>query len=207
MSDARVRREGQLLGALSLAVADELRAAVEGASGQVAAAPAALVALHDLLDGRSVDRLRRAVGLTPSGGVRLVDRLVADGYVERRPGPDARTLAVALTPAGRRAARQVLAARAAAVEAVLEPLDDDERATLERLHEKLIAGLTRRRLGERRRGERGDAAWMCRLCDTQACGRPHGECPAARVTGAGGPAPTAPSAAPPGSPGRSPRAR
>ena len=141
MSDARVRREGQLLGALSLAVADELRAAAEGASGQIAAAPAALVALHDLLDGRSVDRLRRAVGLTPSGGVRLVDRLVADGYVERRPGPDARTLAVALTPEGRRVARDVLAARTAAVEAVLAPLDDDERATLERLHEKLIAGL------------------------------------------------------------------
>ena len=108
--------------------------------------------------------------------------------MERRPGPDARTLAVALTPAGRQAARAVLAARAAAVEEVLAPLDDDERATLERLHEKLIDGLTRRRLEQRRAGERADAPWMCRLCDTQACGRPHGECPAARVTGGGGPA-------------------
>jgi MarR family transcriptional repressor of emrRAB len=39
------------------------------------AAPAALVALHEFLCGASIDQLRQVVGLTPSGAVRLIDKL------------------------------------------------------------------------------------------------------------------------------------
>ena len=57
-----------------------------------------------------MDDLRNVLGLTPSGAVRLVDRLAADGYVERRAGADGRSLALRLTPAGSRVARRVLSA-------------------------------------------------------------------------------------------------
>ena len=80
-------RAGNLLGAFTLAVADRAADAVGDAAGQTGAAAAALSALYHFLDAPSVDRLRTVLGLTPSGAVRLVDRLAAAGYVERGPGP------------------------------------------------------------------------------------------------------------------------
>ena len=122
MADERL---ANVLGAFALAVSDELEAATAQAAGHAGAGPAALVALSDLLAGRSVDDLRRAVGLTHSGGVRVVDRLVGDGLAERRPGPDGRSVAFALTPAGRRLAGTVRDARQAALQRVLDVLDDE----------------------------------------------------------------------------------
>jgi MarR family transcriptional regulator, negative regulator of the multidrug operon emrRAB len=185
-SEASLARSANLLGAVSLAVADAMRRATEDAAGHASAGPAALVALDQFLDGRSMEDLRRAMGLTGSGAVRLVDRLEADGYVRRRAGRDGRTLALVLTARGRRAAERVQAARVAALEAVLDGLDDAERTQLARLHERLLEGVTRQRLAAREADELERAAWLCRLCDFEACGRPHGACPAARVTGGGG---------------------
>ena len=105
------------------------------------------------------------VGLTHSGAVRLVDRLVAAGLAERRVGTDGRAVALQLTPEGRRSARRVLSRREAAVEGVLAPLTPSERATLAALHERLLGSLTSGQV-ERRR--------VCRLCDVEACGR---DCP------------------------------
>ena len=58
-----------------------------GGVAQGATSPA-LSALHGLTGGQSIDALRRVVGLTHSGAVRLVDRLVAAGPAERRAGAD-----------------------------------------------------------------------------------------------------------------------
>jgi MarR family transcriptional repressor of emrRAB len=130
VSDSRNSRDANLLGAVSLAIVDRVRDATEIASGHRAAAPAALVALQQFAGGGSMDELRKVLGLTPSGAVRLVDRLAADGYVERRAGADGRSLALALTPAGRRGARRGLPPRAAPHQSVLAPLSAPERANL-----------------------------------------------------------------------------
>ena len=180
---ASLDRSANLLGALALAVADAMRRATEDAAGHAAAGPAALVALDQFLDGRTMDDVRRAMGLTPSGAVRLVDRLEQDGHVRRRPGPDGRTLAIVLTPRGRGAARRIQTARLAALQSVLGELDDAEQAALVGLHERLLEGVTRQRLAARRVDDFAQQGWLCRLCDFEACGRPHGQCPAARVTG------------------------
>jgi MarR family transcriptional repressor of emrRAB len=176
--DARL---ANLLGALSLAVTDRMQDDIQAAAKQTAAAPAALVALHDPLRGGSMDDLRRAVGLTPSGAVRLVDRLVAAGLVERRPGHDGRSLALVLTAGGRRAAQRVLAARAEALSSVFATLTQDERASLTRISEKLLGAVTKDRLAERQQGHEPPGGWMCRLCDFAACGRDQGACPAAQT--------------------------
>jgi DNA-binding MarR family transcriptional regulator len=159
-------REANLLGTLSLAVAGRVEAAVASPLGP--SAPAALAALDAYLGGEPIDALRQVLGLTHSGAVRLVDRLAEAGLAERRPGPDARSVSVALTPAGRAAAREVRAAREAALEGALAALSPAERATLGALHEKLLAGLT---------GDRASARRICRLCDVEACGHDRGSCP------------------------------
>lgn len=178
MADERL---ANVLGTFALALSDELEAATAQAAGHAGAGPAALVALSDLLGGRSVDDLRRAVGLTHSGGVRVVDRLVDDGLVERRPGPDGRSVALSLTPAGRRLAGQVGDARQAVLRRALDVLDDREQADLGALLDKLVGALVARRLEARAAGAIPPGGWLCRLCDTVACGRPEGRCPAANA--------------------------
>ena len=131
---------GNLLGALSLSVADRTADAVGDAAGQSQTAAIALSALNDFLDAPSMDRLRSVLGLTPSGAVRLVDRLQDSGYVTRRRGEDARSVSVHLTPAGRRVARRVAAARAQVLREVLGDLTAAERATLDGLLVARTAG-------------------------------------------------------------------
>ena len=178
-------RTANLLGALSTAVADRQRAAAETAAARGDSVPAALVALHMTPDGRSVDELRRIVGLTPSGGVRLVDRLVGDALAVRRPGsPDRRTVMVVLTDAGAAAARDVLAARHAALDAMLAELSDSESATFAELAAKVLGAEARARIVARRQGDVPPGGWICRLCDVTACRRDVGECPTASAASA-----------------------
>ena len=152
--------------------------AVAAAADQSLTAAAALSALEHFADGCSVDRLRRILGLTSSGTVRLVDRLVAAGEVRRREGPDGRTTSIELTAAGRRAARRVTAARAAVLEDALGDLSPAERDDLERLAARVLEGVVRQQ-ARARGGE--STRWICRLCDLQACGRAEGRCPAANA--------------------------
>lgn len=159
-------RDANLLGTLSLAVATRMEDAVASPLGP--SAPAALSALDAYLGGEPIDTLRQVLGLTHSGAVRLVDRLVEAGLAERRPGSDARSVAIALTPAGRAAAQAVRTAREAALADALSALSPAERATLGALHAKLLAGLT---------SDRASALRLCRLCDVDACGHHRGTCP------------------------------
>jgi MarR family transcriptional regulator, negative regulator of the multidrug operon emrRAB len=158
-----------VLGALGVALADRLAEAAERAGGQSAAA--ALVTLYGTRAGLRIDGLAKVAGLSHSGAVRLVDRLAAEGLIERRRGADQRSAALYLTPAGRRAARRVLAEREAAMHSVLSLLTGDQQEQLAAQAESVL-----RELGE----EPGAEARMCRLCDLEACGRSRGTCPVAR---------------------------
>lgn len=163
---------GNLLGALALAVTDRTSAAVGGAAGQSETAAVALSALHHFLEDPSVDLLRQVLGLTPSGTVRLVDRLEDAGFVTRRPGRDGRSVSLRLTASGRRAAERVSAARAEVLQSALAGLAPRERKALDELAGRVLAGLIR---------GPGATRWMCRLCDTAACGRQDGKCPVANA--------------------------
>jgi DNA-binding MarR family transcriptional regulator len=162
---ANTARDANLLGAWSLAVADAVREATESVTGLGGAVPGALVTLG-AYPGRSVEDLRAALGLSQPGAVRLVDRLEQEGWATRRPG-DGRALALELTAKGRRAASRLLDERERAIEALLEPLGERDRQTLERLLEKVL----------RPRAAAGcDPEFMCRLCERAACP----SCPVAR---------------------------
>jgi len=167
--------EANVLGALSLVITDLTAQAVAAAAGQSVSAAAALSALHQFLDRPTLDQLRRVLGLTPSGAVRLVDRLADAGLVERGPGGDGRSRSVVLTESGRRAAKRVAAARADLLAGVLADLSPAERHDLHALLSRVMAAIVRAKEG---------GAWICRLCDLDACGRPAGHCPAATAAAA-----------------------
>src|SRR5689334_13848399 len=164
--------EANVLGALALVVADQISAAVAQAAGQSVSGATALSALAHFLDRPSLDRLHSVLGLTPSGAVRLVDRLEADGFVTRSAGPDGRTRSVVLTARGRRVAVRVAAARAAVVRPLVADLSSAEQETLRDLLSRMMAKVVAAKEG---------GAWICRLCDIAACGRAEGRCPAANA--------------------------
>ena len=160
-------RLAQLLGVLSLSVSDRFRAGVDGSLGRGGAHAAALVHL-EAYPGDSVQELASVLGVSQPAAVKLADRLGLDGLLERRPGPDNRTLALHLTPRGHRAAARVLADRATELHRILGVLDRRERAELEPLLERLVGALA---------GDRRGALTVCRLCDRDSCCGAGAGCP------------------------------
>lgn len=167
-----------VLGALSLVVADRMNAAVEAVAALGPSAPAALVALHEFLDGGSVTQLSSVLGLSHSGTVRLVDRLAVEGLVERAGAHDGRAVSVVLTSSGRRVALQIRQARSKALTGALFALTSDEVDNLATALEKMLTTITLARVEERSAHPPDHTQpWLCRLCDFAACGRSEGNCP------------------------------
>ena len=161
------RALANVLGALALVVSDELGRAVTEDVGSVTDA-AALSALAQFLDGGTVDRVHQVLGLTPSGAVRLVDRLEAAGLVTRAPGPDRRSRAIRLTAMGRDRAQVVGGARSAYLARLTAGLSPDEVTTLRDLMGRVMGNVVAAKDG---------GAWTCRLCDLTACRRARGRVP------------------------------
>lgn len=156
-----------LLGVLALAVADRVAGATEAACGAGGAAAAVLVHLSRHPD-TSVSDLAAVVGVGGSGGVRLVNRLAAQGLVTRAPSPtDGRTVLLRLTGTGTETARRVLHAREEAVRQVVEGLGEDQRSALEQLLPDLLTALP---------SSRTEVLRTCRLCDVTVCRQAPG-CP------------------------------
>lgn len=148
-----------MLGALGLAVADRIEIAAREILNHAGETPAALVVIGYGM-GPSNDRLRQVLGLSHPGTVRLTDRLVADGLVERRSGQDRRAVALFLTERGMAMREELLQGRLAAIRPLLEPLSDDERETLAGLLAKVLQAMA---------PDDGARCNLCRLCDNRAC--------------------------------------
>jgi DNA-binding MarR family transcriptional regulator len=161
--------QANVLGALALAVADQTEQAVTAATGQSVTGAAALSALLEFLDRPTLDQIRRVLGLTPSGAVRLIDRLAEAGLVTRGPGADGRTRSVILTEVGRRTAEAGAAARMTYLRESLSTLTAAERDTLDGLLARVMTAVVDRKDG---------GAWICRQCDLTGCQRSAGHCPA-----------------------------
>src|ERR1700759_991065 len=110
-----------LLGALAVAVSDAVAGAVTAGPGHAGGTGAALAVLAQE-PALNIEQRKVPLGRTQSATVRIVSQLVADGYAERRAGPDGRTIAVFLTDAGQAAAAGVLDRRAAVLREVLAML-------------------------------------------------------------------------------------
>ncbi|MET7771913.1 MarR family transcriptional regulator [Nocardia sp. NPDC005366] len=175
-----------VLGALSLVVADRMNTAVEAIAALGPSAPATLAAMHEFLDGGSVTQLSSVLGLTHSGTVRLVDRLATEGLVERVGAQDGRAVSVVLTQHGRRTAERILRTREESLATALSALSPNEIDNLAAALDTMLTTVTLARAEERStRINRRPQPWLCRLCDFAACGRSEGDCPVANVVTAG----------------------
>ena len=155
-----------LLGAFALAVADRLRLETETAIGQTGAAAAALVTIAQF-PSRSVEFLRRAIGLSHSAAVRVVDRLVEERLVVRRRAGRGPAVALTTTAAGRRRAQKVLDIRQKVLAEALPELSPAQSTALTAILEGALAGLSD-----------SPGTTICRLCHQGRCRRD--ACPVAR---------------------------
>lgn len=155
-----INRSQNVVGALALGLADAMLRDAQAQAPEAGPAAAALALLgHD--PGMPIERLRRALGLSHPGAVRLVDRLAGDGLVMREPSAlDRRAVALRLTPAGETASTAVIASRDGALTRALAVLSETERATFGLLAEKVLRGFL---------ADLDHAYAVCRLCDYTAC--------------------------------------
>ena len=154
-------RTANLLGALALALSDEIRSAAERQVTHGGSAPAALSLIgHE--PGLSIDELARMLGMSHPGAVRLVQRLDRDRLIARKPTRDGRTSALQLTAAGRKRRARLLAERRTVLEGALKRLSAQERVQLAALLKKLLVGLKRDAL---------HAYAICRFCEETVCQR------------------------------------
>ena len=165
------QRLENLLGALVVALGDELDAEVETAAGRPGATAAALAVLAQE-PGLGIEQLKLPLRRTQSATVRVVDQLVADGYAERRPGRDRRAVSVFLTEPGTAAAAGLLDRRYQVLRDAVAALDPDERAALSTTLEKMLGAMTE---------DFVHSEQICRLCDIHACPAPR--CPVGLAAG------------------------
>lgn len=159
----RAPRQANLLGAFAIAVVDRLHRAKADDDGRGLTATAALNHLR-LRPGHNIDFLARLLHISHPATVRLVNRLQAEGLVERQPDEaDARSRTLTLTPAGERAAAAAARKRLEVLNEMLSPLTAAERRQLEPVLEKLLGALT---------SDRWNARHICRLCDFPTCQAP-----------------------------------
>ncbi len=154
-----IDRTANLLGAVGLAVADRIERTARDILSHAGETPAALVVIGYGL-GPSNDQLRRILGLSHPGAVRLVDRLVADGLVERRGGRDKRAIALHLTEQGAGLREDLLKGRLAAIRPLLAPLTATEQDTFGSLLHKMLSSMETTDL---------ERCNLCRLCDDRVC--------------------------------------
>jgi DNA-binding MarR family transcriptional regulator len=148
-----------VLGALALAVMDRIEQGARDIIGHSGETPAALIVIG-YGEGMTNDRLRRVLGLSHSGTVRLVDRLVSDALVERRPGRDGREIALYLTAKGAATRTDLLASRLSAVASFVDVLSPAER--------QRFGGLIRDVLARQETSQQ-DRFTICRMCDNGVC--------------------------------------
>ena len=154
-----IDRTANLLGTVGLAVADRIETLARDILNHVGETPAALVVIGYGF-GPSNDQLRRILGLSHPGSVRLVDRLVIDDLVERREGRDRRAIALYLTERGAALREKLLTGRLAAIKPLLFSLTDTELGTLAGLLHKMLSSMDTTDL---------ERCTLCRLCDDRVC--------------------------------------
>lgn len=152
-------RTANLLGVVGLAVVDRIEKAARDIISRAGETPAAVVVIGYGL-GPSNDQLRRILGLSHPGSVRLVDRLVADGLVERHQARDKRAIALHLTERGKILREELLQGRLAAIRPLLTPLTDPEQESLALLLHKLLSSMDTTDV---------ERCNLCRLCDDRVC--------------------------------------
>ena len=148
-----------VVGALALTLSDVLLKVTQAeAPANISAAGLTLIG-H--IPGISIHALSLGLGLSHPGTVRLVDRMSADGLVERgRSETDGRAVALSLTSEGKKREQLILTSRRNVLGTALSSLSSDEYEALAQISEKLITAILK---------DEEHVLSICRLCDSKAC--------------------------------------
>lgn len=111
-------------------------------------------------EGCSNGALSRALGLSHTATVRLVDKLELAGFVLSEIGTDKRSVALRLTDLGRERTRTVIRERCMRLADVIDVLTAQQRRQLDDIAETLLKSMVT---------AARDADHICRLCDDAAC--------------------------------------
>ncbi len=172
------RRLENLLGALSITIADRVRAALEGQLGAGGSAAAVLMMIG-VEPQISAETIARQLGMAQPTVVQALGALKERGFVRQVSGEDRRVRELSLTSRGMEMVASMLEKRAAILGQLLQTLGRAERSVLTGAVEKmLIAAITRPE----------ERFPICRFCSESECGPK--DCPvevaAGRCTEAGG---------------------
>ena len=159
------QRTANLLGALACEIAERLDRRLTNHPNGSDSAAAALNVIG-FYEGCSNNALSRALKLSHTTTVRLIDKLVEQGLVERREGIDRRGVSLFLTRQGREQARTIVKDRCLALSEIVDVLSERQRTQFDKLAEILLRSLTT---------SAQEADHICRLCDDAAC--PPEDCP------------------------------
>ncbi len=158
-------RTANLLSALTIELADRLDRFGRTHPNETTTAAAALNVIG-FYEGCSNNALSRALGLSHTATVRLVDKLEAQGLVVSETGTDRRSIALSLTEAGRERAKAIVRTRCVMMGELVDRLTPEQCRQLDTIAETLLRSMV----------EAADAAdHICRLCDEEAC--PPDHCP------------------------------
>lgn len=153
-------RDLNVIGALALALGDIVEMALADDASEPGAAAAALMLIRHT-PGFLTERLHRIIGLSQPGTVRLIDRLVRDGLVVRKPGrEDRRTVELHLSEEGLRRTAAMVKKRNRALAKALAALPDEDITTLSAIAGKLLGALP---------SDERHAYQICRYCDETCC--------------------------------------
>lgn len=158
-------RTANILGALSLAISDKLLTELKEHSRQNDTSAAALNVIG-CTEGISNGQLGKALGITHSATVRLLDKLVESQLVEVRAGTDRRAVAIFLTSNGRERVVEMLKGRCEILGGIVDLLNVEQRQQLNSIAETLLAQFTEGPV---------HSMQVCRLCDAVSC--PTDRCP------------------------------
>lgn len=152
-------RTTNLLGALATAITDRLQTDMKNTLDRSGESAAAIVVLG-YAPGLSVEILRQVLDRSHPGTVRLIDRLEADGLVERHKAADGRAVALHLTKRGTKLRKQLMDHRLDTLEQALSGISADERQLFGDLLAKVLTNLPDTEMAKHR---------ICRLCSVQTC--------------------------------------
>jgi DNA-binding MarR family transcriptional regulator len=149
-----------VVGALALAIADEVLHGAHEQAPEPGPAAAALTMIGHV-PSLTIERLRRALRLSHPGAVRLIDRLVSEGLVVRlQSAEDRRAVALHLTEAGEIACEAILSGRQKRIARALQVLSREERESFGKIAEKFLSSFVQ---------DLDQAYSVCRLCDPKTC--------------------------------------
>jgi DNA-binding MarR family transcriptional regulator len=149
-----------VVGALALALTDSIAQSAERMVDDAGPAAEALCLVRHA-PGIPIEQLRRALGMSHPGAVRLVERLEKQGLILReRCSVDRRAVELKLTQAGEALVSKIHQARLLALEEAIASLSPKDRLHLCRISHQILFFLTQ---------TKDSALTICRLCDETSC--------------------------------------